>query len=78
MKTKPKKIYIVVTCTNDSDCDMYSDIIGVYANNTPAENIAEKLTQSKPIKGIDYNALQPFDKAAVLVFNLGQHINNKD
>jgi glutamate mutase epsilon subunit len=75
---KAKKVYIVVTYNNDGDCDLYSDVIGVYASDNAAENLAEKLTKRKSIRGIDYNALQPFDGAAVLVFDLGRHINNKD
>ena len=75
---KAKKVYIVMTYTSDRDCDQYSDVIGVYAKDAAAENLAEKLSKREPVRGIDYGALQPFDKATVLVFDLGHHINNKE
>lgn len=76
---KKTKLYVVITTDCPADDTQYMcDIILITTDEKKAEKTVEALQKRKPIKGIDYDLLTPFNDADYFERTLDVLISNEE
>lgn len=74
---KKQKIFVVITAACPADDTEYMcDVILITTDETKAQKTVAALQERKPIKGINYDNLTPFEDADYFTRTLNEPIKN--